>query len=371
MIGRGGDVTRIAASLESGQSLRILAPRRTGKTTVCDAALARLRAKGWYAASVDLMHSAGAAGLARDLTRSLLACRPPLRRALADVRGAWDRLGDRVRVQASLDLGDGVKVAFEPGGSSSLADDLLEEALALPQLLAEKDGRPLALFVDELQELAAPGAPFGDPSRLQALMRATFQRSGDVALLFAGSREHAMERIFLPAAPLGGFGGSYSLAEIGSHEWEEGLEKRFAKVAVRVDGASLRHLVELGGGHPRVTMLIAAEAYIALRESDRSVLDAASVELAWERALSHDAERCQLAVERMRGLRLAKGADLSLRVARALAVGEAPYAVEAHAEQIRRVLDSLEEIGVAEQLGRGSWRIADPILRAYLAVGSA
>jgi hypothetical protein len=140
---------------------------------------------------------------------------------------------------------------------------------------------------------------------------------------------------------------------------------------VGVEAASLRRLVELGGGHPRVTMLVAAEAFVALRESDQSLLDAATVDLAWERARSHDAERCRLIVERMRGLRLAKGADLPLRVAQALAVGEAPYAVEAHAEQVRRVLDSLGDIGVAEQLGRGSWQIADPILRTYLAVGSA
>ncbi len=371
MIGRGGDVDRIAASLGSGQSLRILAPRRTGKTTVCDAALSRFEAEGRYAASVDLMRSAGAAGLARDLTRAVLACRPPLRRALADVRQAWERVGDRLRVQASLDLGDGVKIAFEPGGETSQPDELLEEALALPQRLAEKDGRPVALFIDELQELAAPGAPFGDPDRLQALMRATFQRSSEVSLLFAGSREHAMERIFLPDAPLGGFGGSYSLSEISAYEWEEGLEKRFAKAAVGVETASLRRLVELGGGHPRVTMLVAAEAFVALRESGQSLLDATTVDLAWERARSHDAERCRLVVERMRGLRLAKGADLPFRVARALAAGEAPYAVEAHAEQVRRVLDSLGDIGVAEQLGRGSWQIADPILRTYLAVGSA
>lgn len=371
MIGRAGDVTRIATALESGQSLRILAPRRTGKTTVCEAALARLRERGWYAASVDLMHPAGAAGLARDLTRAVLGCRPQLRRALAEVREAWERIGDRLRVEASLDLGDGTRIAFEPGGTEADSRLALEEALALPQRLAEKDGRPVVLFIDELQELAAPAAPFGDPERLQALMRSTFQRASEVSLLFAGSREHAMERIFLPDAPLGGFGGAYALADIAAEEWETGLAARFDEAGLVAAPALVRGLVELGGGHPRATMLVAAEAFVAVREAEESELDGAAVELAWARALSHDAERCRLVVERMRRLRVAKGSDLALRVARALAVESAPYAVEAHAEQVRRVLDSLGDIGVAEQDGPRSWRIADPILRAWLTVGSA
>ncbi len=370
MIGRAGDVRRIATSLETGQSLRILAPRRTGKTTVCDAALARLRQKGWYAASIDLMQPAGAAGLAQDITRAILSCRPQLRRALSDVRNAWERIGDRLRVQASVDLGDGVSIAFAPKATSSHPHEALQEALLLPQRVAEKDGRPVALFLDELQELAAPAAPFGDPERLQARMRAIFQRSGLVSFLFAGSFDHSMRQIFRPEAPLGGFGGSYALSEIASEEWERGLAERFESASLAIDGVLLTRIIELGSGHPRTTMLIAAEAFGVAQEVGLEELDAGAIDLAWERARAHDAERCRFVVDRVRQLRVAKGADLALRLARALAAGEPPYAVDAHAQQVSRALESLSDIGIAEQLGRGSWRIADPILRAYLTVGS-
>jgi len=371
MIGRASDVSRIANALEAGQNLRVLAARRTGKTTVCAAALARLSEQGWYAASIDLMHPAGAAGLAQDLTRAVLGCRPQFQRALAEARSGWERLSDRLRVEASMDLGDGVKVAFGPRGPQFDPHQALAEALALPQRLAEKDGRPVALFIDELQELAAPAAPFGDPQRLQALMRSTFQRSSDVSFLFAGSREHAMELIFQPDAPLGGFGGSYALAEITAGEWEDGLGSRFESASIAVDRAVVKRLVELGGGHPRATMLIAAEAFVAAREAGSAALEAWIPEFAWDQARSHDAERCRLIVERMRRLRFAKGTDVALRAARALAAGEPPYGIGAHAEQVRRALDSLSDIGVAEQRGRATWRIPDPILAAYLAVGSA
>jgi len=370
MIGRDEDVSRLVSSLATGQSLRILAPRRTGKTTVCDAALQRLRDEGWYTATVDLMQPSGAAGFAQVLTRALLANRPQLKKALAQARDAWGRLSDRLRAQATVDLGEGVKIAFEPGGSIRDEPDVaLAEALELPQRLAEKDGRPVVVFLDELQELAAPAAPFGDPARLQARMRATFQRARQVGLLFAGSREHAMKQVFQPDAPLGGYGGSYSLSPIAVHEWEAGIAERFERASVdAVDAGQtvVARIVELGNGHPRSTMLVAAEAYTAVREAGIDSLDASIVTQAWGRACFHDVERCRLMVERMRRLRLAKGKDLALRVARAVATGQPPYASAVHAEQVRRVLDALADLGVIEQVGRRSWRVPDPILRAYL-----
>lgn len=367
MIGRAEDVNRLAMSLATGQSLRILAPRRTGKTTVCEAALQRLREDGWYTATVDLMHPSGADGFAQALTRALLANRPQLKKALAQARNAWGRLSDRLRAQATVDLGDGVRIAFEPGGSRREDPDaLLAEALNLPQRLAEKDGRPVVVFLDELQELAAPAAPFGDSRRLQARMRATFQHAGQVGLLFAGSREHSMDRVFQPDAPLGGYGGSYSLSPIAAHEWEAGITERFERASVTVGEGVVSRIVDLGGGHPRATMLIAAEAYTAVREAGSDSLDAGLVVQAWDQALVHDAERCRLIVERMRRLQLAKGKDLVFGLARAVASGQPPYSVNAHAEQVRRALDALSDIGVVEQVGRRSWRVPDPILRAHL-----
>lgn len=367
MIGRGEDVSRLVSSLAAGQNLRILAPRRTGKTTVCEAALQRLREKGWYTATVDLMEPSGAAGFAQALTRALLANRPQLKKALTQARDAWDRLSDRLRAQVTVDLGEGVRIAFEPGWAIPDDPDVaLAEALELPQRLAERDGRPVVIFLDELQELAAPAAPFGDSARLQARMRAIFQRANQVGLLFAGSREHAMKQVFQPDAPLGGYGGSYALSPIAAHEWEVGIAERFERASVEADQVAIAQIVEFGDGHPRATMLVAAEAYAAVCEVGADNLDASIVAQAWDRARAHDIERCRLMVERMRRLRLAKGKDLVFSSARAVAAGQPPYSSGAHAEQVRRVLDALADLGAIERVGRGSWRVADPILRAYL-----
>lgn len=178
-----------------------------------------------------------------------------------------------------------------------------------------------------------------------------------------------MRRVFHPSAPLGGLGGSFELSEIASQEWEEGLARRFEQAAIEADPAILSRLVELGNGHPRATMLLAAEAFTVARELGAPALDATTAALAWERARSHDAESCRLLVERIRRLRAARGADLGLRAARAVARGEPPYGTGEHSEQVRRVLDELSDIGVIEQVRRRVWRVPDPLLRAHLLEG--
>ena len=64
MIGRADDVREIATALENGTNLIVAAPRRTGKTSVCDAALGRLSRRGYYTVHLDLFRIADAAELA-------------------------------------------------------------------------------------------------------------------------------------------------------------------------------------------------------------------------------------------------------------------------------------------------------------------
>ena len=53
MIGRAGDVDRVATALLGGGNVVLAGARRTGKTTVADAALQACAAEGAYVAAVD------------------------------------------------------------------------------------------------------------------------------------------------------------------------------------------------------------------------------------------------------------------------------------------------------------------------------
>src|SRR5436305_14608407 len=82
MIGRATDVREITTALAAGTNLVVAGPRRTGKTSVCDAAIGRLIRRGFYTVSVDLFRIASAAELAEALVASTISNRSPLRRAM-------------------------------------------------------------------------------------------------------------------------------------------------------------------------------------------------------------------------------------------------------------------------------------------------
>src|ERR1700759_567995 len=67
MIGREDDVKEIAAALIGATNLIVAGPRRTGKTSVCQAAVTRAKAQRHYTASLDLFRIADAAELAETL----------------------------------------------------------------------------------------------------------------------------------------------------------------------------------------------------------------------------------------------------------------------------------------------------------------
>src|SRR5947208_12270002 len=86
MIGRRADVDELAVALEGGTSAILAGPRRTGKTSVCDAALTRVAGRGIYVAQVDLFELADAAELAEALAAAVLRNRPALRKLLVRAR---------------------------------------------------------------------------------------------------------------------------------------------------------------------------------------------------------------------------------------------------------------------------------------------
>lgn len=366
MIGRAEDVAGLADALLAGTNVVLAGARRTGKTSVAHAALERAQAEhDVYVAAVDLFRRRDASDLAVGLAEAVLQNRSGLRRALARARAAAGAALDAATITASTkvagELGEAAELAFRPVLSLRDPDRALASALELPQRIATSDGKRIIVFLDEFQDLAAPGHPFGDPDRLTKQMRAIFQTSPSVSLLFAGSIEHLLRGLFGPSErALSQFGSFRALSAITADEWIVGLAPRFDRAGAPIDPDALQMVVELGEGHPRSTMLIARESLTASL-SDRAELVAVEhARAGWQLALGADQLRHEQALER---IRLTKHAQtVAMRIARA----QRPYpGLTPSAAQ--RALRALELAGVAESAGRGEWRISDPLLRHYLA----
>lgn len=366
LIGRRDDVAEMAARLEAGTHLIVAGARRTGKTSVCEAALGRLGRRGLYTAKVDLFRAADAAELAEALAAAVIANRSATHRALRRARSAGRAALSAAQARAVLklvgELGEGVELALTPGLAARDPERALDLALELPERVAVADGRRMVVFFDEFQELASARRPYGDPDAVTNRMRAIFQRSTSVSYLFAGSIEHVMRDLFAPSRrAFSGFGSFYSLRPIPVEDWLAGLAERFAADDCTAPDAALARIVELGGGHPRATMRIAQQAHLLSLELGTREIGLDLVQLGFERALEGDRPTMEQVVERIRLLH-----KHGLLVARLVAAGDPlPRRIQPGVRD--RVLKQLRDAGVLEHESHGRWRVIDPLLRHYLA----
>jgi hypothetical protein len=365
LIGRAEDVREIATSLMAGINLVVAGPRRTGKTSVCEAAVARAKRAGYYTVGLDLFRIANAAQLAEALVASTIANRPRLFRILHRAREAGrvvaDAAGTTLVVRAQAELGEEIEIAFKPGLADRDPDRYLEYALGLPQRIAAADGKHVIVFIDEFQEVANPRKPYGDPDMVTKRMRAVFQRSTEVSFLFAGSYEHVLRELFGRARQaFGRFGSIYELRPIAGEAWRRGLLERFEvdDCAVAEDG--LERLLELGEGHPRTTMLLAQKTHLQSILVGTRTIDATLVEVGLRSAMLGDRATLEQTVEQIRLLH-----RHALLVARRIALGESPYR-ELRSVEAFRALKSLEHSGLIGPAGPRRWRLLEPLLGRYL-----
>jgi uncharacterized protein len=364
MIGRALDVDRISRALVGGANVVLAGPRRTGKTTVADAVLAACRSDGAYVASVDLFDCGDASRLAHVLTLELLANRAPLRRAIRDAvrtgRSVLDALRPAATIRARQDLGEDLEITIDLARAEEDPARALDAALRLAQRLAERDQRRVVIVLDEFQDIA--GGRFGDAETITRKIRAVFQRSPQVSVLFAGSIEHLMRDLFAPSErALSQFGSFHELTQISTREWSDGIRAHLATDQTSITDDALARLVELGEGHPRATMLVAQQAHAQAIEDLVYAIDHASVVAALDRALSSEQLRHQQQLERIRSASR-YSERMAIRVA-----ADAELYQGLKPQQAARALNALRDIGVVERARQGSWFIVDPLLRRYLA----
>lgn len=365
LIGRRDDVRELTTRLEAGTHLVVAGPRRTGKTSVCEAALARAGRRGAYTAQVDLFRVSDAAELAEALAAAVIGNRSAAHRAVRRARSAGRAALSAAQAQAVLrmvgELGEGVEIALTPGLAARDPERALDLALELPERVARADGKRLILFFDEFQELASARRPYGDPDAVTNRMRAVFQRTAGVSYLFAGSIEHVMRDLFAPARrAFSGFGSFYAMRPIDPDEWRRGILERFAADDCKIAEAGLDRIVELGAGHPRATMRIAQQTHLVSLELGTHDIDLDLVQLGFQRALDGDRPTMEQVIERIRLLH-----KHGLVVARAVAAGNPPP--KRLQPGVRdRVLKLLRDAGIVEHEARGRWRVIDPLLSHYL-----
>lgn len=345
MIDRDDEAKRLGELVAGGHAVRLVAPRRYGKTTLLGRVLHDAALTGMPTAHVDLLGVLTLAGIVTRIERAYAAgLRGSVRRAADAILRSWN-------VGVSLG-GGGFAVTFRSNPSIDVESVLLR-LLELPERLAARTGKRCAIAFDEMQDvLRVPGA--------DGIIRSVIQyQSAYASYLFAGSSPTLMTRLFAnPSRPLL----EHALPPLPADAVASYVDERFARTR-RDSGDALDALLQFSRGHPQRTMLLAHHLWAVTPPG--SLAD----ETAWGEALAGALRGARPVLEaRWEALPVNEQ-----RVAVALAsAGGSVYDAAVYRPvglkrgSIDRALAGLHGRGEAIR-GRGGWQLADPLLEAWLA----
>ncbi len=243
MIDRAGEVDALLALAQGGHSVRLLGPRRYGKTTLLRRVLDEADAAGMATALVDLEDVLSLGGLVVRIERAYA------RRLRGGLRGRVERLFSAWNIGLSLG-GPGFSATLQRNPHANVESVLLR-LLDLPQELYERTGTRCLVVFDEIQDILAVDGADGQ-------IRSVIQHHGEAAsYAFAGSAPAAMERLFAdPRRPLLEQAVPQALLPLPLDEVGDYVRERFAGTG-REPGDALAALLAFTRGHPQRSMMLA------------------------------------------------------------------------------------------------------------------
>jgi hypothetical protein len=259
-VDREVELDRLINDLGSGQKVFLISPRRYGKSSLIQQALAALSRRG--ALTVDVTVSAYSSYLAflEGYARALASVETPLNRARQWLDSVITSTRPEVRFQPD-DKGLGrLSVAFPSATSAREVNRLAVEVFALPGRLAAERSRAVVMALDEFQAVAG----FNGGSVEHAL-RAAAQQQRQVGYVFAGSEPSLMERMIGPRRPFYKAGPVMRLEKIPADVFATFIEERFSHTGLRPEPGLGSAIVDLSGNLPYDVQRLAHETWDDVR----------------------------------------------------------------------------------------------------------
>lgn len=245
LIDREPELATLARRAGDRVGVRLVAPRRFGKTSLLLAHGAQLRATGWRTVHVDLSRVTDMTDVARRIAQAYAPLDEGWIRS--HVAGLLGRLG--------LSLGTaGANLTLGPRPAMpdpEVAESVIYRLLDLPKALYERDGTPTLVVLDEFQDLLVARQD------LDGLIRSRIQYHGDAAAyVYAGSEPSMMRELFdTRERPLFGQADPLALGRLPPDDVFDELTERFRSEGLD-PGAALSELAAFADGHPQRVMLL-------------------------------------------------------------------------------------------------------------------
>ncbi len=353
MVDRQLELEALSDQLVNTHNSRLVGPRRYGKTTLINAALARARDDGLVAIKVNFLGILTIEDIAERIERAYS-------RQLEGKLKQWFT-GVVRTLRPTATVGGGAvpaSIAVNPQPTASLLD-----RLALPAKVADKHGLRCAIAFDEFQEVVRAGI------NADGIIRSEIENHAGVAgYIFSGSRVGMMRELFAErkrafygqATPIG-------LDPLSAEDLAEYIDAHF-RAGGRDAGEALGPLLDLAAGHPQRALMLANKLFAATARGEAADSDN------WARAL---VDACNEAEPEVTGL----WEDLSTTAQRVLAViADGAIALNSRAAQARyglhktgsnqdAVRQLADEATIMEAATPTGWALVDPLLALWLRSG--
>ena len=333
---------------DHGNSVALLGPRQTGKTSVGRTLLDRVRKAGAWGIYIDCSGATDSIGDTADLIAKATYDQA------SGSKGAFERLRELTRdVPRPIFFKSDIELAITFSGVAESAADRFDRALGLADELAVEKDRRCVVVYDEFQDLAALD------SDIFARIRSVLQhRMVNTAYVFMGSDVGMLNELFksprkMPfrlATPM-------TLPDPAHGAWVAYIASRFRALKVQASPEEIDRLISFTGGHPR-DLMEACEHLLVSRSVAPGLPGA--VDLAEARTL--DGLRARFD-EVWRRLNKPKGTRTTAsRIAHRLPV----YGRGRAAATVTRTIEKLEGEGIIRKVERGTYVFTEPLFGRYV-----
>jgi hypothetical protein len=255
---------RLTRDLAAGQKVFLISPRRYGKSSLIRQVMRHLARRKVLTIELTVASSSSYVGFLETYAAALLALGTPpsdLRQWAATLMGD---LRPELRFDAAAPGHPHVSVSFPAVRTDRDATRLASRVFDLPGRIAAVRRRPLAIALDEFQEVVT-----FDNGGVEPALRAAVQTQRDVGYVFAGSEPSLMERMVSPRRPFYKAGPVMRLERIPEDAFAEFLERRFAAGGIRPEPGLGAAIVDLAGNIPYDVQRLAHETWDDLNQARR------------------------------------------------------------------------------------------------------
>jgi hypothetical protein len=276
-VNRTQELEQLIRDLSDGQKIFLLSPRRFGKSSLVSVALRRLKKRHIHTVNITVSSYASYTQFLEKFAEKVLRA-----------AGSWDKVKDlvkrfvqRVKPQASMDLGTGeINVSLGKGSEFDPAP-IAEDVFALPGELTRNGGFRMAICLDEFQQISQ-----FDGRSVEENLRNEAQRQREVGYVFSGSQPSLMEEMLSAKRPFHKAGPKIFLDKIPANDWKEFIIAHFRKRGRTLDEQGLELLLSSADLIPYDVQRIAHELWDYAELRDQRQLGVSDVSTVVERIVT-------------------------------------------------------------------------------------